>query len=238
MRLLVDASELTGHSSGLIKSDRSANSLAVRSENRPDGQESRSFVENARRAQIIDCAIETIAELGYANASLAEIARRAGISKGVISYHFAGKRELIREVIGAILNKGTAMMLPRILRERSATAMLRAYIESNLEFLGANPTSIQTLMKIGAASRDSADDPNVDFEFAFQPAVRDLEKLLKLGQRQGEFRDFSTRMMATTIRSAIDGVAFQLESDSKLDLRAYANELVTVFDLATRKTAK
>lgn len=210
----------------------------MRSESQPSGQAERSFVENARRAQIIDCAIDAIAELGYANASLAEIARRAGISKGVISYHFAGKRELIREVVRAILDKATAMMLPRMLRERRAAAMLRAYIESNLDFLGANPNCIHAIMKIGAATRDEADQPKIDFELAFQPAVKDLEKLLRLGQRQGEFRDFSTRVMATTIRSAIDGVAFQLEANSKLDLKAYANELVILFDLATRKSAQ
>jgi TetR/AcrR family transcriptional regulator, fatty acid metabolism regulator protein len=43
----------------------------------------RSFVSNARRAQIVEAAIETVAEVGYANASLARIAVRPGISKGV-----------------------------------------------------------------------------------------------------------------------------------------------------------
>jgi len=210
----------------------------MRSEIQPSGQEVRSFVENARRAQVVDCAIDAIAELGYANASLAEIARRAGISKGVISYHFAGKRELIREVVSAILNKATAVMLPRMLGEHSAAGMLRAYIETNLDFLDANPNCIHAIMKIGAAARDEAGQPKIDFELAFQPAVRDLEKLLQLGQQQGEFREFSTRVMATTIRNAIDGVAYQLEANSTLDLKAYASELVVLFDLATRKSMK
>ncbi|MBV9802070.1 MAG: TetR family transcriptional regulator, partial [Solirubrobacterales bacterium] len=63
---------------------------------RPD---SRTFIEQARRAQIVGVAIDTIAELGYAQASLARIAERAGISKGVIAYHFAGKEDLIAEVV-------------------------------------------------------------------------------------------------------------------------------------------
>ncbi len=93
-------------------------------------------------------------------------------------------------------------------------------------------------MKIGAATRDETDQPKTDYGLAFQPAVRDLEKLLRHGQQQGEFRGFPTRVMAATIRSAIDGVAFQLEANSKLDLKAYANELLILFDLATRKSAK
>ena len=78
------------------------------------GQDERSFIENARRAQIIECAINAIAELGYANASLAEIAKRAGVSKGVISYHFDGKRELMQQVINTVIEKAAAVMLPRI----------------------------------------------------------------------------------------------------------------------------
>lgn len=40
-----------------------------------------SFIEAARRTQLIAYAIETIASLGYAQASLAHIAKLAGISK-------------------------------------------------------------------------------------------------------------------------------------------------------------
>ncbi len=54
---------------------------------------------------MIECAINAIAELGYGRASLAEIAKRAGISKGVISYHFAGKSELMQQVIDTVMEK-------------------------------------------------------------------------------------------------------------------------------------
>ncbi|MFD6455458.1 TetR family transcriptional regulator, partial [Nocardia sp. NPDC060220] len=53
----------------------------MRPENKPDGQH-RSFIEEARRRQIIAATVEVVSELGYANASLARIAERAGISKG------------------------------------------------------------------------------------------------------------------------------------------------------------
>ena len=42
--------------------------------------ERQSFIEIARRKQIIECAIDAIAELGFAQASLAQIAKRAGVS--------------------------------------------------------------------------------------------------------------------------------------------------------------
>ncbi|MGA9830159.1 MAG: TetR family transcriptional regulator, partial [Trebonia sp.] len=57
----------------------------MRSETNPGGQrKARTFIETARRAQIMAAAIDTIAELGFGQASLARIAERAGTSKGVI----------------------------------------------------------------------------------------------------------------------------------------------------------
>src|SRR5208283_4294808 len=111
--------------------------LVMRSEVVPVGQDDRSFIEKARRAQIIECAINAIAELGYNKASLTEIAKRAGVSKGVISYHFAGKGELIEQIVATVVETATAEMIPRIFAEHSPARMLRAYIESNLDFLAA-----------------------------------------------------------------------------------------------------
>src|SRR5579885_966269 len=85
-------------------------------------REAPSFIESARRAQIVECAIDAIAALGYPRASLAQIARRARISKGVISYYFADKDELIRQVVHEVLTAFDSYMRPRIEAERGSAA--------------------------------------------------------------------------------------------------------------------
>lgn len=52
--------------------------------NKTNNQKEMSFIEKTRKAQIVECAIETITEVGYAQASLGQIAKRAKISKGVL----------------------------------------------------------------------------------------------------------------------------------------------------------
>src|SRR5580692_8968592 len=94
--------------------------------------EERAFIENVPRRQIETAAIDTIAEVGFAQASLARIAERIGVSKGVISYHFAGKDDLIRQVVIEIIEAGRAYIIPRVLAEIGGPDMLRGYIESNL----------------------------------------------------------------------------------------------------------
>src|SRR5579863_10448668 len=108
----------------------------MRSENGMSGQKAgRTFTETARRAQIVAAAIDTIAELGYGQASLARIAETAGTSKGVIIYHFGGKDELLRELVAGVVAGGVAYMEPRVEAEPTGAGKLRAYIESNLAFM-------------------------------------------------------------------------------------------------------
>ena len=60
------------------------------------GGRASTFTQLKRRDQLVDCAIEAIAELGFPRASVAEVARRAGVSKGVVTYHFPAKDDLIQ----------------------------------------------------------------------------------------------------------------------------------------------
>jgi TetR/AcrR family fatty acid metabolism transcriptional regulator len=206
----------------------------MRPENDLDGRNGRSFIEAARRAQIVECAIETIAELGYAHSSLAQIARRAGISKGVISYHFADKDELIQQVVTQLLQDFDAYMRPRIEAQcKSAAGMLRVYIESNVAFMKTHRRHVVVLVDLLTNARRSDGRSLVDPK-KYETGLMELEQILRRGQRSGEFRRFASRAMAVTIGSAIDAITPQMVADPKLDVAAYARELTTMFELATR----
>ncbi|MCP2360844.1 AcrR family transcriptional regulator [Nonomuraea thailandensis] len=196
--------------------------------------ESRTFIEEARRAQIIECAIDVLAEHGYLHTTLARIAKRAKISTGVISYHFGGKDQLIQAVVMEVAKLATDLMIPRILSQTTATEGLRAYIESNLEFMGLHRKPLLALVQIvtHAVGEDSRAGP---YDHQADVAITDLEKLLDWGQRSGEFRDFDMRSMAIAIRGAIDAVPGRLLNDPDFDLDLLARELVTTFTLATRR---
>ena len=201
---------------------------------RTSGQKNLTFIEAARRAQILSAAIDTIAELGYGQASLARIAKRAGTSKGVISYHFAGKDDLIREIVAEVLAKGEAYMLPRILAESSGAGMLRAYIESNLAFMREYRNHLVAFLEIFLNARGDDGSPLVD-EKSLDYLVTSLEQLLAHFQAAGDFRaDFNPQVMALAIRGAIDMVPPRLARYPDLDVDGYARELAALFDLATR----
>jgi AcrR family transcriptional regulator len=192
--------------------------------------DNRTFVSSARRAQIVDAAIETVAEVGYANASLSRIALRLGISKGVISYHFAGKDELIAEIVSQVLQQARAYMQPRIEAQTTGPEMLRAYIESNLEFMRDNPNELTAVVEIVRATIAGAKSP---FTGNRDGAVHILAELLTRFQTAGDFRaDFDPKAMAIAIRAVIDAAAGRLAHPA-FDIDQYAREAATIFHRAT-----
>jgi AcrR family transcriptional regulator len=197
-------------------------------------QTRRSFIEEARRAQIVRCAIDTIAAFGYGQASLARIARRAGISKGVIGYHFAGKDEVLAEVVAEVLRRSERYVGPRVAGHSTGRETLRRYIESNLGFMGAYRNHVIALAEIARSVRGPGRGSSFDTAILDEPTAA-LAQMLEGYQRAGEFRaGFDPHVMAGAIRAAIDAVPPALARDPSLDLHYHARELATLFDLATR----
>ena len=207
----------------------------MRSESSPIGQEStRTFTETARRAQIVAAAIDTIAELGYGQASLARIAETAGTSKGVIIYHFGGKDELMRELVAEVVARGVAYMEPQIDAEPTGAGKLRAYIESNLAFMGENRNHMVAIFEIALNAR-AADGSRLYDVSVQDTGVAALEQLLAYFQGTGEFRaGFDPHVMAMVIRAAINAVPAQLARDPALDVAHHAREIADMFHIATR----
>lgn len=197
-------------------------------------QPTRSFIETARRAQIIDEAVATIAELGFAQASLARIAKRARISAGVISYYFAGKDDLIAEVAAHVFAAGEAWVRPKVQQATTAREALRVFLIASVDYIATSPSNVLAMMNIVHAG------PKPDGAPRFDPAVtrgrsEGLTRVLEWGQKTGEFRAFAVPVMVTTVIQALNGVTPALALDPRLDLAAYATELADLFDRATRK---
>ena len=127
-------------------------------------------------------------------------------------------------------------MLPRIKAELTPRGKLRAYIESNLAYMREHRHHMLAAVQILASVSTIEGVPGRETSEVEQ-SLKDLGAILRRGQQEGEFRKHDARVMAIAIRNAIDGVPAQMTADPKLDLDAYARELVTLFDRATRATS-
>jgi len=198
--------------------------LAVRSDSQPP---SRTFVEEARRAQLVQTAIDVLASEGYERASLSAIAGAAGVSKGVISYHFDGKDELLREVVAHVSRQAEDAMTPHLMAASTVSERLGAYIRSNLAFMAEHPDALRALIEV--IVHTPAPNPYAE---QHQAALAYLEALIAAGVENGEFADVDPAVLALAVRGAIDAVPARLAGDPDLDLERWGEQLTTLFQRA------
>jgi len=159
----------------------------------------KTFTESARRTQIVTAAIEVIAEVGYAKASFGRIAKHAGLSStGMISYHFAGKDDLLAACVAEIEQITGAFMQPHVDAAQGHVAQLRAYVESNVALVREHPAAVRALIDLvhNAGSQSTA----VNARFAV------FEEHFRTGQAAGVFGAFNPKIAAIALTSGLDAV--------------------------------
>lgn len=195
-----------------------------------------TFLEAARRAQIVAAAIDTIAEVGYARASLARIAERIRASKGVILYHFSEKEAIEHAVIADVLARAVAYIQPRVSAESTGRGVLRAAIVSNLAFMAENRNAMIAFYEIAVHTRGSHGSQSRQVASILQQGVSAGTELFASFQDKGEFRaDFDPGVAAMALRAAIDSVPPRMARDPDFDVEHFGQELADLFDAATRR---
>ena len=198
-------------------------------------EEKKTFIEEARRKQIIDAALQTIAEQGYTQTSFAEIAKSLGITKGLIAYHFNGKHDLITSAIHTILTRQGAYIRGRVEEEIKGSAKLRAYIESSFEYISQNRSQFVALVDLWG-SFTSPEEKKAFSDSAYDPCRAHLKKIFRIGAEQKEFTKFDEQSMASVVQGAIDGIMLQWVFDPKaVDLQESSRELSEMFVKRVKK---
>jgi betaine-aldehyde dehydrogenase len=93
---------------------------------------SRDEAEEARRLQLIEVTIDSLAEMGYVGTTLAEIARRAGVSPGLVAHYFGDKDGLLEAAFRMLARVVAVRMRERFALARSPRARVQAVIDANL----------------------------------------------------------------------------------------------------------
>jgi hypothetical protein len=136
----------------------------------------------------------------------------------------------MQQIVEQVVSTIGAHMAHRLAGVSSPAAALRASIEGNVEFIGAHRQQMKALLEIflnGAFDYG----PQTD-----QAVISPIEQILRDGQASGEFRSFDSKVMATLVQRAVDGLPFLLAAQPDLDVAAYGAEVAVTFELATRVT--
>ena len=192
-----------------------------------------SFTRSARKAQIVAAAIDVIAEVGFAHASIRKIADRVGIAMSAVLYHFGTKDNLVDAIVEHMYRTMLTQLAPAIDAEHTATGKLHAYIRSSIDYFGTHRVALKALASLGTTYVPSDGRPFEELglspDIAEQLAVLDPTPILAAGQRDGQFEDFPVQSTAIALRGAVNGVVEKVLREPDYDAGRYAEDLIEIF---------
>ena len=189
-----------------------------------------TFIREKRRQQLIDATIAVIADDGVARATFVAIAARAGVSRGVINYHFADRHALLDAVVAHVYGLGRDMVEQPVTESTTAAGAISAMILGSIEFYSAHIREMTALSSIFGSG--DADTSVRDARDEHSTELAKLTEILRRGQEAGEFRAFDTGVMATALRATLDATISQIAAGS--DPTLLSREIDDLFSAATR----
>ncbi|NDO79940.1 transcriptional regulator BetI [Citrobacter sp. NCU1] len=111
-------------------------------------------MQSLRRRQLIDATLDAINEVGMHDATIAQIARRAGVSTGIISHYFKDKNGLLEATMRDITSQLRHAVLRRLqaLKEARAELRLRAIVAGNFDDSQISQAAMKAWLAFWASS--------------------------------------------------------------------------------------
>ena len=190
-----------------------------------------SFVQEARRRQLVECAIAEIAEVGLSEATSTRIAKRARISRGLVGYHFADRGELLAAVVAEVYRLGQREVGPPVGAAASPREQLLAFVEASVRFYLAYPAHLAALGEIHRAAR-RAGGPGRESWHEHRDELADVRAILTAGRQAGQFREFDDDLVAAAVRAVLDSALHRL-GDPDAEVERVVAQLREFVDAAT-----
>ncbi|RSN48978.1 TetR/AcrR family transcriptional regulator [Actinomadura sp. WAC 06369] len=184
--------------------------------------ETRSFIERARREQLIRITIDLVAQEGYAAASLTRIARTAGITKGAVLYHFASRDAVVAAALDHVLDALVAEVGAAV-DAAPAERAPAVYVRRMVGHLAEHRDHARMITEAMAAAGPPAGETRWGPLAGLLAAARGARGL-------GPGPD--PRTLAIIAGGAIDGIVGEWLRDDGYDTAAAADTLVAVLEAA------
>jgi TetR/AcrR family transcriptional repressor of bet genes len=159
-----------------------------------------------RRAQITDGLMKVMARRGYDGASVAEIARAARLTPGLVHYHFKNKKQILLAALRNLVARHDANLEARLATARGdPVEEVAAFIDFHLGLgADADPEALACWILL---SGEALREPKIgaEFEKALEATTTRLAKLIRRGIEQQVFRCDSVDGAAGALVAAIQG---------------------------------
>lgn len=159
-----------------------------------------------RRREIVEGLRKVMAREGYDGATIAGVAREAGLTSGLVHYHFSNKLEILLALITQLAtDQDTALSAALASAEGDPVRELAAFIDLHLATgKSSDPAALASWVTISAEAIRST-----EVREAYQAALHDraalLEALIRRGVSAGKFHTRSPKEASSAILATIQG---------------------------------
>jgi TetR/AcrR family transcriptional regulator, fatty acid metabolism regulator protein len=178
--------------------------------------------EPERRLTLLKAAFREVAEKGFSEVTLDDIARRAGVSKGVTLYYFDSKEDLFRELFSWLIDSIHGRMREAVAREPDPVGKVRALVALIFPSPSKNRAFFRAFVDFcGLAARR---EPFREVNERFYAGCRQIDGgIVEEGMRQGVFVLRDPKEAGSTMRAIFDGLMMQWlsERDPEATFNAY-----------------
>jgi TetR/AcrR family transcriptional regulator, fatty acid metabolism regulator protein len=181
-----------------------------------------------KRGRILDAAVKVFAERGFHSATVAEIAKAAGVADGTIYLYFKGKDDLLLRLFDEKMTELLEEARREVAQEKSAPARLRRFIELHLALVERNPDLASVLI---VELRQSAQFLKAADRQKLAAYVDLIAEIVREGQERGELLTLVSPAVAKrAVFGALDELALGfLLSGRKSNLKKTAAEVAEWF---------
>ncbi|PRY60151.1 TetR family transcriptional regulator [Knoellia remsis] len=164
----------------------------------------------ARRDELIDAALDIVAEDGFGALSVRTVAARTGVSIGTVQYWFPTKESLLVAAFESVVERVTARLVGG--RGRSGEDAVRTFLAALLPLDATRTVEARVMVAFAAAA---VTDPSLAaVQHRTLSGVRE-ELSACLAGLKGEARpSAATRRRAALVLAAVDGLALHAVSAS------------------------
>ena len=100
------------------------------------------------RARIMQATVDLVDERGFDRTTLGDIAERAGLARGLVSYYFPGKRYLLQSSTHRLMHQTLGAALAALTDDDPAELWLATSIDAVLGLAAARPTLMRTHLSL------------------------------------------------------------------------------------------
>lgn len=153
-----------------------------------------------RRNQLIEAAISSLHDYGYADTTVARIAKKAGVSSGIVHHYFDGKDDLLFATMRHMLRVLRAETLNNLKQATTPRARLSAIVEANFAPSQYSPDVMSAWLALYGSARQSPSLTRILMLYDARLNSNLLDALKQLTDRE------KASELAIGVSALIDGV--------------------------------